>query len=154
LDFSTSAVGFSVASGVVAYRIGSAAGIRQLTWLDRSGKTIGSVGAPDTAGLIDVELSPDGKRVAVQRAVNGNTDIWLLDTVRGVPTRFTFDAGQDQRPIWSPDGERIVFVSNRQPGLGFNLYGRSSSGVGTDELLLETDSAKAPLDWSPDGRFL
>ena len=61
-----------------------------------------------------MELSPDGKRVAVFRAVNGNRDIWLTDAARGVPTRFTFDAAYDSWPVWSPDGSRVVFQSNRK----------------------------------------
>jgi Tol biopolymer transport system component len=144
--------GFSAVSGIVAYRTGAAGGTRQLTWLDRSGKKVGTVGALDSAGLTDVELSPDGKRAAVHRAVNGNTDIWLIDAARGVPTRFTYDVAADQRPIWSSDGSRVVFQSSRKGG--FNLYTKLSSGTGADELLLESDQAKAPADWSSDGRFL
>jgi Tol biopolymer transport system component len=130
-----------------------AGGTRQLTWLDRSGKTVGYVGAPDAAGLNAVELSPDGKRVAVYRAVNSsNSDIWLFDTARGVPTRFTFDAAADSQPLWSPDGSRVVFNSNRTGP--YNLYAKLSSGAGTDELLVESDRNKLPTDWSSDGRFL
>jgi serine/threonine protein kinase len=144
--------GFSAASGIVAYRTGSVGGGRQLTWLDRSGKTVGTIGAPDTAGLLDVELSPDGKRVAVYRRVNGNTDIWLIDTARGVPTRFTFDAAAEGWPLWSSDGSRVVFSSTRK-GLE-SMYWKLSSGAGTDELLLESAPRKVPNDWSSDGRFL
>src|SRR5262249_11423641 len=83
--------GLSATSGIVAYR--PSAGIaRQLMWLDRSGKNVGAVGAPDSAELSNVELSPEGKRVAVSRVVNGNQDIWLIDAATGVPTRFTFDS--------------------------------------------------------------
>jgi eukaryotic-like serine/threonine-protein kinase len=149
----TFAPGFSATSGIVAYRTGSAGGVRQLTWLDRSGKSVGAIGAPDSAGLTDVELSPDGERVAIYRTVNGNSDVWLIDAARGVPTRFTFDAAIDSRAIWSPDGSRVVFNSNRKEGIN-NLYSKLSSGVGADELLLESDQAKAATDWSPDGRFL
>src|SRR5262249_6587078 len=91
-DPTTYAAGVSATSGIVAYRTGSAGVTRQLTWLDRSGKSVGVIGAPDTAGLNDVELSPSGNRVAVARVVNGNTDVWLIDVARGQPTRFTFDA--------------------------------------------------------------
>ena len=74
---------------------GSGGGAQQLTWLDRSGKNVGVIGGPDIANLRDVDLSPDGKRVAVSRAVDGNQDVWFIDTARGVPTRFTFDAAID-----------------------------------------------------------
>src|SRR5262249_32104544 len=116
----TYAPGLSAISGIVAYRTGSAGAARQLTWLDRSGKDLGAIGAPDSADLRDVELSPDGKRVAVSRTVNRNEDIWLIDAARGVPTRFNFDAASDQLPVWSPDGSHVVFHSNRK-GI-FNLY--------------------------------
>jgi Tol biopolymer transport system component len=148
-DAATFAAGFSATSGILAYRTSSAA--RQLTWLDRSGKDLGTIGPPDNAGLTDVELSPDGERVAVYRAVDGNFDVWLIDVARGVPTRFTFDAAKDFFPEWSPDG-RVVFASNRR-GV-YNLYWRLVTGAGADELLLESDQNKAPEDWSSDGRFL
>ena len=152
-DVATFAPGFSAASNIVAYRAGSGgATTRQLTWLDRSGESLGVIGTPDVTGLSQVELSPDGKRVAVNRAVNGNQDVWLIDAARGVPTRFTFDGANDFRPVWSPDGGRVVFTSNRQ-GV-YNLYWKLSSGAGADELLLESDQTKSPTDWSSDGRFL
>jgi len=152
LDTVTSAAGFSATSGIVVYQTGSVGAARRLTWLDRSGKNVGIIGSPDVAGLNEVELSPDGKLVAVYRTLNGNLDVWLIDAARGVPTRFTFDAASDQRPVWSPDGSRIVFISNRK-GI-YNLYWKSSSGAGADELLLESDQTKGPTDWSSDGRFL
>ncbi len=135
----------------MAYRTVSAVA-RQLTWLDRSGKGAGTIGAPDVASLNDVELLPDGKRVAVYRTANGNQDVWLIDAARGVPTRFTFDAANDIRPVWSPDGSHVVFSSNRK-GI-FHLYWKLSSGAGADELLLASDQNKSPSDWSSDGRFL
>ena len=143
---------FSATSGIVAYRTGSASGARQLMWLDRSGKNVGTIGAPDTAGPTDLELSPDGKRVAVYRSVNVSYDVWLIDPARGVPTRFTFGPASDLNPVWSPDGSRVVFTSTRNRA--YNLYWKLSSGAGADELLLESDQRKAPLDWSSDGRFL
>ena len=84
--------------------------------------------------------------------LNGNADVWLIDTARGVPTRFTFDAAADNYPVWSSNGSRVVFASNRN-GIS-NLYWKLSSGAGTDELLLESDQNKSPAHWSSDGRFL
>jgi serine/threonine protein kinase len=106
-DAVTNGAGFSAASDIVAYRTGSAGVARQLTWLDRSGKTVGTIGGADAARLLDPELSPDGKRLAVHRTANGNTDIWLIDAARGVPTRVTFATAVDAWPIWSPDGSRV-----------------------------------------------
>jgi dipeptidyl aminopeptidase/acylaminoacyl peptidase len=69
-----------------------------------------------------------------------------------VTTRLTFNPGFDDSPMWSPDGSRIVFSSNRS-GAG-DLYQKSSSGVGQDEVLLKSDHGKIPDDWSSDGRFI
>src|SRR5262249_44276305 len=110
----TSVPGFSATSDIVAYRSGSVHPARQLTWLDRAGKNQGTIGAADSAGLTDVELSPDEKRVAVLRTVNANEDVWLIDAARGIPTRLTFDPANDLSPIWTHDGRRVVFQSNRK----------------------------------------
>ncbi|PYS09605.1 MAG: hypothetical protein DMG17_26625 [Acidobacteria bacterium] len=150
-DVVSDAAGFSATSGILAYRTGSAVA-PQLTWLDRSGKSLGAIGAPDRARLRDVELSPDGKRVASSRTVNGNMDVWLIDAARNVRTRFTFDAALDRGPVWAPDGNRVAFISDRK-GVN-NLYAKLSNGAGADELLLESDRGKVLNDWSSDGRFL
>jgi Tol biopolymer transport system component len=142
--------GFSVsADGRVAYRR-AGAGNMQLTWVDRTGKTIGTAGDPSATTLYP-ELSPDGRRVALDRTVQANRDVWLLDLVRGGMARFTFDAAQDTNPVWSPDG-RIAFGSNRNGT--FNPYVAPSSAPGTEQALLETPGIKVVQDWSPDGRFL
>jgi serine/threonine protein kinase len=150
--FSDWAAGFSATSGIVAYRTGSVRLTTRLAWLDRSGKDLGEIGAPDVGIWADVELSPDGNRVAVNRMGTGNRDVYLIDSARGVPTRFTFDPALDSRPVWSPDGSRVVFDSNRK-GI-FNLYWKLASGAGADELLWESDQNKTAQDWSSDGRFL
>jgi Tol biopolymer transport system component len=58
----------------------------------------------------------------------------------------------DEFPIWSPDGSRIVFDSNRDGQR--NLYQKATSGAGNEELLLKSDELKVPYDWSSDGRFI
>ena len=84
--------------------------------------------------------------------MNGNTDIWLLETRRGVFSRFTSDVADDVSPVWSPDGDRIVFSSNRK-GV-HDLYQKSATAGGSEELLLSTAQTKIATDWSPDGRFV
>ena len=118
--------------------------------MDRTGKMVGSMGSPDTNQLAQLALDPAGQRIAVVRTILGNFDVWLVDTSRGIPARFTFDPAGDRYPLWSPDGRRVVFSSVRSRPL--SLYEKSASGAG-DEQLLAAD-AGLPLSWSPDGRFL
>ena len=137
------------ATGLVAYRT-SGSSRRQLVWMDRSGRTQGTLGMPDENALSAPKISPDGRRVAVFRTVLGNTDIWLLDG--STVSRFTFDAARDSFPLWSRDGGRIVFDSLRKGHR--DLYQKPSSGAGAEELLLESDQSKTANDWSVDGRYL
>ena len=144
--------GFSVSSdGRLAYRGGGGA-LRQFRWYDLTGKVLGVGGQPDSASPLYPELSPDGARVALYRLAQNNGDVWLTDLLRGGMTRLTFDPGIDSAPVWSPDGMRIAFFSSRKGPS--NLYLKPSSGAGAEELLLESPNAKAPQDWSKDGRFL
>jgi len=144
--------GFSISGdGRVAYR-SAAAGRQQLMWYDREGKAGDKAGEPDANGLFYPELSPDGRQVAVERTVENNADIWLMNLVRGGLTRFTADAAIDNCAVWSPDEARIAFNSNRTGQ--YNLYVKPTNGAGVEELLLQTPNYKAPQDWSRDGRFL
>jgi Tol biopolymer transport system component len=138
--------------GPVVFRTGSGGGQRQFVWFDRSGKEIEKLGSPDTALSSYPVLSPDSRRVALSRVVNGNEDVWLLDIGRGALSRFTFDPADDEFSIWSPDGSRIVFDSNRNGTL--DLYQKPVSGAASEEVLLADTHSKLPQDWSPDGRFL
>ena len=133
---------FSVSdNGVLVYRpqVFSDA---QLIWFDRTGKEIGQVG---TSGQIGgVALSPDDKRIIVSRLDNksGATDLWLIDRER--ETKITFDPTNDSSPVWSPDGRQIAFNSARTGAL--DIYFKSSSGAGNEELLLKSNNQKGPHD--------
>ncbi len=140
------------ANGVLVYKNSRVRNI-QLEWIDRQGARIATVGPPGESAV--ERLSPDGKQAALMRndPRTGAYDIWLLDLLRGVPTRFTFDPNGDRTPIWSPDGSRIVFASDRKGGL-YHLFQKAQGGTGNDELLLESNSDKGTEDWSGDGRFI
>jgi eukaryotic-like serine/threonine-protein kinase len=137
-------------NGILVYRVDVLSNSR-LTWFDRTGKQLGSVGTSDN--VLSPSLSPDEKRVAMIRAdQSSGSDIWLLDVVRQSSSRFTFDPATDSNPVWSPDGTRIVFSSNR---LGpFDLFWKLSNGSGNEEPLLKSNNAKFVNDWSSDGRFI
>ncbi len=139
------------AAGPIVYRT-SPESDRRSAWFDRSGKLIEAVNNIDNSTDLDPALSPDGRRLAIAKTVNGNKDIWLLELGRGVLSRFTFEPGINGRPVWSPDGSEIVFYSNRK-GV-FDLYWKSASGTGDEQPLLESPMTKVPMDWSGDGAFL
>jgi eukaryotic-like serine/threonine-protein kinase len=143
---------FSVSgNGVLVYRAGAGSGNSQLTWFDRAGKRLGTVGLPGE--YLNPELSPDGKRVAFERrSAQRDRDVWLLELSRGTPTRFTFTPSDEYMPIWSPDGSRIVFASNREGSAG--LYQKPSTGAGNEERLLASTFDLTTSSWSSDGRFV
>ena len=147
----TALAALSSSSGPIAYRPG--AGERQLVWLDRSGRQAGTLGGPDAAQPAQIRLSPDGRTVALGRTAAGNTDVWLIEMARGVVRRFTSETAAEYNPIWSPDGSRVVFTSDRSGGLD-DLYEKPVNGTGTETLLLASYEFKNSSDWSPDGRFI
>jgi Tol biopolymer transport system component len=76
-----------------------------------------------------------------------------VDLVRGgVPSRLTFNPSVEDLPVWSPDGNRILF--NSTAGGGPDIYAKASSGAGNEEVLLKSSTVKRPTDWSRDGRFI
>ena len=100
--------------------------------------------------MVYPEISPDGKRAAVSRGALGVHDIWLQQSTRF--GRFTFDPADDIFLIWSPDGTRVVFGSNRKGT--YDLYQKPADGSGVEQLLLQSADVKRPNSWSPDGRFI
>lgn len=124
----------------------------QLVWFDRAGGRIAAVGG--LADHLGLELSPDGKQVAVAilDSDQGTHDLWLYDVAGGGRTRFTSDPEDENWLIWSPDGKRVVFNSFGRESL--ELRESPSSEARTDAVLLDDREGKWPVSWSPDGRFI
>ncbi len=142
---------FSVSrNGVLAYRTGEAGG--RLLWRDRTGRDLETVGDPGNYG--NPTLSPSGDRIAfnITDARTGKQDIWIRDLARGVSSRFSLGPGNNVRPLWSPDGATIVFMSDRD-GL-LDIYEKSTQGQGGEKLLLKTGEPKSVSSWSRDGRYI
>ena len=139
-------------NGTLVYGQAAADVARQLTWVDRTGRVLGTVG--DAAPYAGLALSPDERRVAVtlETGTPENVDIWLIDIDRHIRSRLTVHPGADVSPVWSPDGTRIAFQSSRsrQP---VALRQMLSDGAGGDELLLERagNFTMTPTGWSKDG---
>jgi hypothetical protein len=145
---------FSVSdNGILVYSAVGLAGNSQLAWMDRTGKTLSTVGP--VGDVLNLSLAPDGKRVAVRilDPQTTNRDIWILDPDRGTNTRFTFDAANENTPLWSPDGSRIAFSSDRGGGVN-NIYQKLASGTGAEESVLVGPNGKSLTSWSHDGRYL
>ena len=142
---------FSVSgNGVLAYRTGETGG--RLLWRDRSGKELDTLGDP--GDYANPTLSPSGDRLAFNLTDprSGKGDIWIRDLARGVNSRFTLGAGNNVRPVWSPDASAIVFASDR--GGAFDLYEKSAKGAGEEKLLLHSDDPKSPASWTKDGKYV
>jgi Tol biopolymer transport system component len=139
-------------NGVLAHWTTGSVGT-QLVWFDRTGKQLGTVGEAGSY-LTGPTFSPDQRRLVIERRnkAAGNSDLWLFDLSRKTASRFTFDPGMSRGGIWSPDGSRIVFNSNREGA--FNLYEKAASGIGGEEQILKANSNAFPYDWSRDGRFI
>jgi Tol biopolymer transport system component len=138
-------------NGALAYHLqaGNFAGNTQLTWFDRSGKVVGNLGPPGHYN--SVAFTRDGSRAAVsQRDQANHWNIWVIDVARGIPTPFTFGAGVDLDPVWSPDGSELAYMSGDASALAV----KSLSGGGKEERLVKDGSFGRPCDWSPDGRSL
>ena len=134
------------ANDVLAYWRGSTVLDRQLTWYDREGKVLGTVGEPGDYQWL--ALSPDGARVALRKTSGQLSNIWLLDLSRDTSTRFTFGSARDSSPVWSPDGSRITFSS------GNDLYLKPANGEQDAELLQKVGELVFPGSWSSNGQFL
>jgi serine/threonine protein kinase/Tol biopolymer transport system component len=122
----------------------------QLTWFGRDGKATGTLGAPGQYG--DVALAPDGQRVAVTKAaarVYDGGDLWVLDVLRGVPTRVTFKGAGATGVAWSHDGRRLAYLSSGAPPNVAIL----DLATGDERRIPSTSSQSAP-SWTSDDRFI
>jgi Tol biopolymer transport system component len=100
---------------------------------------------------LNPEFSADGKQVALERLTDNNRDIWILELARGVFTRFTSEPGTELKPIWSPDGSRIVYADNNAN----SLVMKSVTGADKKETIFsEKTLGLFPADWSPDGKTI
>ena len=121
--------------------------LRTLAWIDKRGHEE-SIPAPPRS-YISLRLSPDGTKVALD-ARDQEADIWTFDLSRKTLTRLTIDPAIDGFPVWTPDGRRIIFESNRITGV-FNLYSQAADGTGVPEALTKSQNPVWPFSISPDG---
>jgi Tol biopolymer transport system component len=137
--------------GTLAYRGGGLLQ-GQLTWLDRQGRPLGTVGPPGILGSMD--LSPDDRRVLAEIVdpVRDTSALFVLDGATGMTTRVSFGTGNQVAGLYSPDGRQIAF--SRDARGPFDLFRREVGSAGEPTPLLVSGVWKYPESWSPDGRYL
>jgi eukaryotic-like serine/threonine-protein kinase len=140
---------FAASGNLLVYRQGRIK--TQLAWFDRSGKKLSAIDDPNAW---HPALAPNERRVAVQRAEpqTRNIDIWLADSTGTRFFRLTLNPALDGFAVWSPDGSRVLFTSNRKGSL--DLYQKLADGTGLEVPVLESSLLKYPWDWSSDGQFI
>src|SRR4029453_697255 len=97
-----------------------------------------------------LRVSPDGGRIVadISDPAVGTADLWIYQADRGAPVRLTTVLTNETQPMWSPDGQRVLFRWER--GGSPNLYAKAVAS-GVDELLVADPSPLTPEDWSPAG---
>ena len=142
---------FSFSSlGALVYVPGSVQTVEYtLVWVDRTG-AVEPLAAPPRQ-YRNPTLSPDGQQLVVTIPA-APADVWVYDIPRTTLTRLTFE-GDNRLPIWTPDGERVTFRSDRAGG-PWNLFWKPADGSGTAERLATSDRNQTPSSWSSDGQVL
>jgi len=124
---------------------------RQLSWMDRGGKTLVTVAEGGSWG--PPRISPDGSRAIVAKLGNDRqkADLWIVDQA-GNATQFTFGPADKGSPVWSPDGSRTSYFSETDGSFEI-VVSPANSGTKV-ESLFKSPQAVYPTDWSHDGKYL
>jgi serine/threonine-protein kinase len=141
------------ANGLLVYLGGGQQLYRySMVWVDRDGKATPLSEEQKTYG--EPHFSPDGSKLAVQvyEAGRTNSDVWVYDLKRGVPTRLTFDESDEAAPFFSPDGQRVVFSADSSGAT--NIYWKRADGSGETERLTESQITQWASSISPDGKHI
>lgn len=136
----------------VMYRTGTAGSARQLTWYDRSGKRLGTVGEPFFAGNSAPSLSPDGKSVVINYLREGMGDIGFVDVTTGKLTVVSDNPANDIAPIWSSDGRSVLYSSKRTSTI--ETYRQMLDAPLYGDKVFPTVGLRHPMDMTRDGRYL
>jgi serine/threonine-protein kinase len=151
-DSSTGGAQFAVSqTGTAAFLQGTGySPMVPTVWMDRAGNTL-----PLQSSRLDwsnPQVSPDGKRLAVDISDGKQIDVWVQDLETANLSRLTFDSADDYKPTWTPDGRRIAFTSKRDGAP--NLYWQRADGGGDVQRLTRSPNEQVGASWHPSGRFM
>jgi Tol biopolymer transport system component len=136
----------------VAYRTGPAGNARQLTWYDRGGNRLGTVGEPYVASAYAPSLSPDGKSVVINYMRDGVGEIGVVDMATGRLTAVSDDPANDMAPLWSSDGASVLYSSKRT--FTIETYRQALGKPANAEKVFPTLALRHPMDMTRDGGYL
>ena len=119
-------------------------------WVDRNGHEEALKTPRRTYG--PPRISPDGTRLALGILEQGNTEIWIWDLARETFRRLTVASGMNGMPLWTRDGERVIFMSDRTGVL--NLYSQAADGTGIADRLTASAFPQWPTSITADGTHL
>ena len=142
-------------SGTLAYLAGPLLrNLRTIVWVNRSGREETLLGEPGAYGW--PRISADGSRLAFTILDNKNrSDVWIHDLLRQTTNRLTFDDANEDRPLWTPDGRRVVFSLGRSTARGSHLFWKAADGTGQSERLTnDLNRDPSAKSFSPDGSKL
>jgi Tol biopolymer transport system component len=120
-------------------------------WMDREGKFTPL--RETRADYYNPAFSPDGKRLALEIFDGKRRDIWVYEWERDTLTRLTFAGEANSNPVWTPDGQRIVYSSQEKGGV-YNLWWIRADGAGDAQRLAESKNFQFASSWRPDGKVL
>jgi len=139
-------------TGNLVYVAGRAGGQNvYISLMDREGKFMPIRETP--GDYRNPAFSPNGKRLALEIHDGKRGDIWVYESERDTLTRLTFVGQDNTSPVWTPDGQRIVY-SSQENGGPYNLWWTRADGGGRAQRLTESKSSQSAGSWRPDGKVL
>ncbi len=124
---------------------------RTVAWIDRQGHEQPLALAPNRYNY--ARVSPDGTRIALD--VSGTSrNIWIFDLKRSTMARLTSGPTEDILPVWSRDGQRVYFSSNRPGSVNFDVYSQAADGATTERVAYSGPGFQGTLSFTPDGTRL
>jgi|HubBroStandDraft_4_1064222.scaffolds.fasta_scaffold02286_2 Tol biopolymer transport system component len=139
-------------TGSLVYVPGRATGQNvSIYWMDHEGKFTPLRETP--GNYYNPTFSPDGKRLALEIFDGKRSDIWVYEWERDALTRLTFAGEANTVPVWTPDGQRIVYSSLDKRGVP-NLWWIRADGAGDAQRFTESKGSQFAGSWRPDGKVL
>ena len=129
---------------------GAGTGNQLLQRFNRSGALLATLGG--RMDYLNLQLSSDGRRVALEAQEVPRSDLWIHDLERNSRIRLTFDSSDEVNPVWDTAGNWIFYGSNRQDR--YKVYRKRPDGSGQEQLVVDMEKETWPMDVTADGRYL